>query len=82
MAGPMPEIVTARLAHPDSYTLERFLETGGYEGLRKALAMSPAEVTTEVDEASLLGRGGAGFPAGRKWTMLKQDPVTYLVVNG
>ena len=36
----------------------------------------------EVDTASLLGRGGAGFPAGRKWSMLRKDPVTYLVVNG
>jgi len=77
-----PRIVTARLDHPDSYTLERYLATGGYEGLRKALTMTPAAVAAEVDAASLLGRGGAGFPAGRKWSMLKKDPVTYLVVNG
>jgi hypothetical protein len=36
----------------------------------------------EVDKASLLGRGGAGFPAGRKWSMLRKSPVSYLVVNG
>jgi NADH-quinone oxidoreductase subunit F len=77
-----PRIVTARLDHPDSHTLERYLATGGYEGLRKALTMTPAAVAAEVDTASLLGRGGAGFPAGRKWSMLKKDPVTYLVVNG
>jgi NADH-quinone oxidoreductase subunit F len=77
-----PRIVTARLGYPDSHTIERFLATGGYEGLRKALRMTPAEVAAEVDAASLLGRGGAGFPAGRKWSMLKPDPVTYLVVNG
>jgi NADH-quinone oxidoreductase subunit F len=77
-----PRIVTARLDHPDSHTLERYLATGGYEGLRKALTMTPAAVAAEVDAASLLGRGGAGFPAGRKWSMLKKDPVTYLVVNG
>jgi NADH-quinone oxidoreductase subunit F len=77
-----PRIVTARLEHPDSFTLERFLATGGYEALRKALTMAPAEVAAEVDAASLLGRGGAGFPAGRKWSMLRKDPVTYLVVNG
>jgi NADH-quinone oxidoreductase subunit F len=76
------KIVTARLGHADSHTLERYLATGGYEGLRKALTMTPAAVAAEVDAASLLGRGGAGFPAGRKWSMLKKDPVTYLVVNG
>jgi len=75
-------IVTARLGQRDTHTLERYLATGGYEGLHKALTMSPAAVAAEVDAASLLGRGGAGFPAGRKWSMLKKDPVTYLVVNG
>ncbi len=83
MAVSMPtKIVTARLEHADSHTLERYLATGGYDGLRKALGMTPAEVAAEVDAASLLGRGGAGFPAGRKWSMLKKDPLTYLVVNG
>ncbi len=44
--------------------------------------MTPAEVAAEVNKASLLGRGGAGFPAGRKWSMLRQAATTYLVVNG
>ena len=44
--------------------------------------MTPEAVAAEVDAASLLGRGGAGFPAGRKWSMLRKNPVTYLVVNG
>ncbi len=77
-----PRIVTSRLSHSDSHTLERYLATGGYEGLRKALSMTPEQVAAEVDAASLLGRGGAGFPAGRKWAMLRKAPVTYLVVNG
>jgi NADH-quinone oxidoreductase subunit F len=75
-------IVTARLRHADSHTLERYLATGGYEGLRRALRMEPEQVAEEVNTASLLGRGGAGFPAGRKWSMLRQAPVRYLVVNG
>jgi NADH-quinone oxidoreductase subunit F len=58
------------------------LATGGYEGLQKALTMLPEEVAHEVDEASLLGRGGAGFPAGRKWSMLRKSAISYLVVNG
>jgi NADH-quinone oxidoreductase subunit F len=77
-----PRIVTARLGFDDSYTLDRYLATGGYDGLRKALGMTPEAVAAEVDTASLLGRGGAGFPAGRKWSMLRKDPVTYPVVNG
>ena len=77
-----PKIITARLGYDDSFTLERFLATGGYTGLRKALTMTPEAVAAEVDAASLLGRGGAGFPAGRKWSMLRKNPVTYLVING
>ncbi|MDE3082602.1 MAG: NADH-quinone oxidoreductase subunit NuoF, partial [Acidobacteriota bacterium] len=50
--------------------------------LKKALSMFPEQVAAEVDAASLLGRGGAGFPAGRKWSMLRKSPVSYLVVNG
>jgi len=78
----VPHIVTARRGYEDSHTLERYLATGGYEGLRKALTMTPEAVASEVDTASLLGRGGAGFPAGRKWSMLRKDPLTYLVING
>ncbi|HLG66865.1 MAG TPA: NADH-quinone oxidoreductase subunit NuoF [Acidimicrobiales bacterium] len=77
-----PRIVTSRLGYEDSHTLERYLATGGYQALRKALQMTPEAVAAEVDAASLLGRGGAGFPAGRKWSMLRPDPVTYLVING
>ncbi|HLN18350.1 MAG TPA: NADH-quinone oxidoreductase subunit NuoF [Acidimicrobiales bacterium] len=77
-----PKIVTSRLGYDDSHTMARYLATGGYEGLRKALGMHPEAVAAEVDAASLLGRGGAGFPAGRKWSMLRPNDVTYLVVNG
>ena len=81
ITSPEP-IVTRRLQYPDSHTLERYLATGGYDGLRKALTMAPEAVAEEVNKASLLGRGGAGFPAGRKWSMLRKAPTTYLVVNG
>ena len=77
-----PKIVSSRAQYPDSHTLSRYLETGGYVALRKALTMLPEAVAAEVDAASLLGRGGAGFPAGRKWSMLRRAPISYLVVNG
>jgi len=77
-----PKIVSSRRDFDDSYTLKRYLATGGYEGLKKALKMNPEKVCAEVDAASLLGRGGAGFPAGRKWSMLRRAPLSYLVING
>jgi NADH-quinone oxidoreductase subunit F len=77
-----PRIVTSRVGLDAGHTMAGYLATGGYTALRTALSMTPEAVAEEVDAASLLGRGGAGFPAGRKWSMLKKDPVTYLVVNG
>ncbi len=75
-------IVTARLGVPNSWTLKAYLETGGYEGLRKALSMTPEAVSAEVMTANLLGRGGAGFEVGRKWSMLAKPRPAYLVING
>jgi NADH-quinone oxidoreductase subunit F len=77
-----PTIVSSRRDFDDSFTLTRYLATGGYDALRKAITMFPEDVAAEVDAASLLGRGGAGFPAGRKWSMLRKAPISYLVING
>ena len=65
--GDRPMVVTSRFRYEDSYTLERYHATGGYDGLRSVLAMSPADGHNAVKTATLLGRGGAGFPAGVKW---------------
>ena len=78
-----PMIVTARRHQGDAHTLEGYLRTGGYEGLRRALGAAPAAVHAEVRAASLLGRGGAGFPAGVKWGFCPPNTwPRYLVVNG
>lgn len=78
-----PKIITSRFEYPDSHTIERYEATGGYSALRKALKMSPEGVVEEVKAASLLGRGGAGFPAGVKWGFCPPDVwPRYLVVNG
>ena len=77
-----PKTLTSRFGLPRSWTLGPYLETGGYEGLRRALAMSPEEVHQAVSASSILGRGGAGFDAGRKWAMLGHGEPVYLVVNG
>jgi len=83
VAGDRPKIVTSRFEHADSFTLERFLATGGYAGLRKALGRAATDVHEEVKSATVLGRGGAGFPAGTKWGLTPQQVFPkYLVVNG
>jgi NADH-quinone oxidoreductase subunit F len=61
-----PPIVSTRFSLDDGHTLDRYVATGGYEGLKAALAKAPTAVGEEVKTASLLGRGGAGFPAGTK----------------
>ena len=83
VAGDRPRIVTERFEYEDSFTLERYLATGGYAGLRKALQQPAATVHEEVKSATILGRGGAGFPAGTKWGLTPQGVwPRYLVVNG
>lgn len=78
-----PKIVTSRFRYEDGYTLDRYLATGGYEGLRRVLAMSPADGHQAVKDAVVLGRGGAGFPAGVKWGLTPPNVwPRYLVVNG
>lgn len=78
------KILTTRMdAHPtDSHTLSRYLATGGYEALAKALTeMSKDDIIEEVKTSNLRGRGGAGFPTGVKWGFLAPDEPRYLVVN-
>jgi NADH-quinone oxidoreductase subunit F len=75
-------IVTRRVGLPESWTLRSYLDNGGYVGLRKALELAPEDITQEVLTSNLLGRGGAGFEAGRKWSMLRKAQPVYLVVNG
>ena len=82
-AGDRPKVVTSRFEFEDSHTLQRYLATGGYEGLRKALGRPATEVHDEVKSATILGRGGAGFPAGNKWGLTPAEVwPRYLVVNG
>jgi NADH-quinone oxidoreductase subunit F len=81
--GDRPKVVTSRFEYEDSYTLERYLATDGYEGLKRCLDMAPADMHAEVRTANVLGRGGAGFPAGVKWGFTPQGVwPRYLVVNG
>lgn len=62
--------------------LDVYRAHGGYEGLKKALSMAPADVIQVVKDSGLRGRGGAGFPTGLKWSFIpKGDGEKYVVVN-
>lgn len=52
------------------HLIETSLDKGGYEGLKKALSMTPDEVIEEVKASGIRGRGGAGFPTGLKWSFI------------
>ena len=81
--GDRPKIVTSRFEYEDSFTIERYHATGGYEGLKQALTKAPNVVHDDVRGATVLGRGGAGFPAGVKWGLMPPGKFPrYLVVNG
>ncbi len=67
---------------PDIHKFDVYTRHGGFEGLKKAIGMKPAEVIEEVKASGLRGRGGAGFPTGVKWSFIPQsEPVKYVVVN-
>jgi len=64
--------------------LEQYRARGGYEALAKAVKSRSEEVINVVSEAGLRGRGGAGFPTGKKWQFTREAPgePRYLVLNG
>jgi NADH-quinone oxidoreductase subunit F/NADP-reducing hydrogenase subunit HndC len=69
----------------DPNNIHHYIALGGYSALEKALrSMSPDDVLDEVDKANLRGRGGAGFPAGRKWRHSKNSgsPIKFVIANG
>lgn len=79
-----PRVVSSRLDDPRAYTLDRYLETGGYRALARAVGdLSPEQVRDEVRASSLTGRsGGSAFPTAGKWQLLGSERPAYVVVNG
>ena len=69
----MEPVLTRFVRESGSYTLDFSVRHGAYEGLRKALALKPDQVTDLVKASGLRGRGGAGFPAGLKWSFVARD---------
>lgn len=69
----------------DSDSIREYIAIGGYSAFEKALFdMSADDVVAEISKSELRGRGGGGFPAGRKWEQVKRqtEPQKYIVCNG
>ncbi len=69
----------------DPTNIYHYIAVGGYKALEKAFSkMTPEQVLDEVDKANLRGRGGAGFPAGKKWRHSKKShgAVKFVIANG
>lgn len=79
------QVCFTTLGHDEPWSLAAYKAQGGYEALKKVYAekMAPEDVIEEVKTANLRGRGGAGFPAGIKWSFMPRTaPVQkYLVCN-
>lgn len=76
------KVVSARFGDEQAKTLAGYERTGGYQTLRKALAMRPDDIVAEVKASNLRGRGGAGFLTGMKWTFVPKDAkAVHLVCN-
>jgi NADH-quinone oxidoreductase subunit F len=71
----MDPILTKYVREPNCHTLAFYEKTGGYQALKKSLAMTPDAIIDAVKAAGLRGRGGAGFPTGMKWQFVdKKSP--------
>lgn len=69
----------------DAESIEEYIAYGGYSSLEKCLFdITPDDIVKTIYDSNLRGRGGGGFPAGRKWSQVKaqKDPVKYVVCNG
>jgi NADH-quinone oxidoreductase subunit F len=80
---PLTPVLTKRFGTNQPWRIDNYEGLDGYSGLRKALALAPDELIALVKDATLRGRGGAGFPAGMKWQFIPQNDGKphYVVVN-
>ena len=78
-------IVLENCGKIDAESIDEYIAAGGFQALAKALFdMTPATVIEEVTKSGLRGRGGAGFPAGKKWSQVarQKEKDRYVVCNG
>jgi len=72
-----------RAGHTNPLSLDDYKQHGGFEGLSKAIEMSPADIVEAVADSGLRGRGGAAFPTGIKWRTVLNTPADqkYVAAN-
>ena len=78
-------LVLEHCGHIDATSLQEYLSIGGYKAFEKALFdMTQDEIVKVIDESNLRGRGGGGYPTGRKWSQVKRQTseVKFVVCNG
>src|ERR1700756_2020751 len=77
------KIVTRRFGQ-GAAEIDKYLELGGYEAVKKCLAQGPEWIINEMKASNLRGRGGAGFPAGLKWSFVPKQSAKpkYVLING
>ena len=80
---PVTKVLTAGIGEANLCDIDVYRQRGGYKQLERAFkTMKPADVLEAADKSGLRGRGGAGFPTGRKWSFLPaNDKPRYLVCN-
>ncbi len=78
---PVTKVLTAGIGEANLRDIDVYRGRGGYKQLERAFkTMKPADVLEAADKSGLRGRGGAGFPTGRKWSFLpSNDRQRYLV---
>lgn len=82
--GPQLRIASRNCGVLDPESIAAYEAAGGYAVLRRALKLSPAAIVSEVLTSGLRGRGGAGYPTGKKWQLTAAEPgeKKYVICNG
>jgi NADH-quinone oxidoreductase subunit F len=83
VAGGTDLVLLGRVGVVDPTSLHSYRSHGGYAALRRAVDLGPAAVIREVLDSGIMGRGGAAFPAGRKWDAVARQPARphYIICN-
>jgi len=78
-------VISKNFGIPNSRSIDTYMQRDGYKALEKALKqMTPDQIIDEMKKSNLRGRGGAGFPAGMKWSFVPKDlpKPKYILANG